>query len=58
MEKILPCEGCEALAQVAQQCCGCPIPGGVRGQVGWGFERPGLVGGVSVRGGGLELDGL
>ena len=23
--------------------CGCPIPGGVQGQVGWGPGQPGLV---------------
>ena len=26
--------------------CGCPIPGGTQGQVGWGPGQPGLVGGV------------
>uniref|UniRef100_A0A8C0AM81 Complex I assembly factor ACAD9, mitochondrial n=1 Tax=Buteo japonicus TaxID=224669 RepID=A0A8C0AM81_9AVES len=36
------CEGGEALGQVAQRGCGCPIPGRVQGQVGWGFEQPGL----------------
>jgi len=30
----------EAVKQVAQKDCGCPIPGGVQDQVGWG---PGLV---------------
>ncbi|NXX99901.1 PITM1 protein, partial [Centropus bengalensis] len=32
------CEDGEALAQVAQSSGGCPIPGGVEGQVGWGLE--------------------
>jgi len=32
--------------QVAQRNCGCPIPGSVQDQVGWGFEQPGLVEGV------------
>jgi len=27
----------------AQRGCGCPIPGGVQGQVGWGPGQPGLV---------------
>ena len=29
--------------------CGCPIPGIVEGQVGWGSEQPGLVEGVGTR---------
>ena len=48
----------EALAQAAQRSCGCPIPGGVQGQAGWGFGQPGLVGGVPAHGKGLELDEL
>jgi len=32
----------------AQRSCGCPLPGSVQGQVGWGFEHPGLVEGVSA----------
>jgi len=35
----------EALAQAAQGSCGCPIPGGVQGQVGWGSIQPDQVGG-------------
>ena len=50
--------GDEALEQVAQGSCGCPLPGSVQGQVGWGFEQPGLVEGVFACGGGLELDDL
>ena len=50
-EEILPCEGGEALAQVAQRSCGCPwLPGSVQGQVGWGFGQPGLVEGVPAHG--------
>ena len=30
--------------------CGCPIPGGVQGQVGWGPRQPGLVLNVQVGG--------
>ena len=52
--EVLPCEGGEALAQVAQRSCGCPIPGSVQGQVGRGLEQPGLVEGVPACG--LELD--
>ena len=29
-------EGGEVLAQAAQRMCGCPIPGGIQGQTGWG----------------------
>ena len=39
-------ESGEVLAQAAQKGCGCPIPGGVRGQVGWG---PGQV--LDIEGG-------
>ncbi|KAK4831240.1 hypothetical protein QYF61_016472, partial [Mycteria americana] len=42
-EEILDYEGGEALEQVTQRSCDCPIPGSVQGQVGWGFEQPGLV---------------
>jgi len=41
----------EALDQVAQRSCGCPLPGRVQDQVGWGFEQPGLVEGVPTQGG-------
>ena len=36
-------EGGDALEQVAQGGCGCPIPGGSQGQVGCGSGQPGLV---------------
>ena len=50
LTSILHCEGGEALERVAQRGCGCPIPGRVPGQVGWGFEQPGLVEGVPAHG--------
>ena len=31
------------LEQTAQRGCGCPVPGGVQGQVAWGPGQPGLV---------------
>jgi len=31
------------MRQAAQRGCGCPIPGGAKGQAGWGPEQPGLV---------------
>ncbi|RMC16308.1 hypothetical protein DUI87_08524 [Hirundo rustica rustica] len=40
---VIYCEGGETLEQVAQRNCGFPIPGSAQGQVGWGFEQPGLV---------------
>ena len=52
-EEVLHCEGGEALEQVAQRGCGCPIPGRVQGQVGWVFEQPGLVEGVPAHGMGV-----
>jgi len=54
----LYCEGGEALAQVAQRSCGCPLPGSVQGQAGQGFEQPGLVEGVPAHGRGVRLDDL
>jgi len=51
-EEILHCEGGEALAQVAQRSCGCSLPGSVQGQVGWGFEQPGVGEGVLPTAGG------
>jgi len=38
--------------------CGCPLPGSVQDQTGWGFEQPGLVEGVPAQDRGLELDDL
>lgn len=33
--------------QITQRSCGFPIPGGVQGEVEWGFEEPDLVGGIT-----------
>ena len=44
--------------QVAQRGCGCPIPGSVQGQAGWGFEQPGRVEGVPAHGRGVGLGDL
>ena len=38
------------LKQAAKRGCGCPIPGGIQGQVGWGPGQPGLVLNVEVGG--------
>ena len=38
------------LEQAAQRGCGCPIPGGVQGQVGWGPGQPGVVLNVEASG--------
>jgi len=51
--EILWYEGGEALAQVAQRSYGCPLPGSVQGQVGWGFEQPELVGSIPSHGRGV-----
>ena len=58
MLEILYCEGSETLEQVAQRGCGCPLPGSIQGQAGWGFEQPGLEGGVPAYSRGLELSDL
>ena len=49
-EEVFLCESNETLEQVAQRHCGCPLPGGVQGHARWGFEQPGLAGGVLVHG--------
>ena len=41
-------ESGEVLEQAAQRGCGCPVPGGVHGQVGWGPGQAGLVLNVEV----------
>ena len=48
----------EAMEQVAQRCGGCPIPGDVQGQVGWGFKQPDLAIAVPVYSRGVGLDVL
>jgi len=55
-KETLYSEGGEALAQVTQRSCGCPLPVSVQGQAGRGFEQPGLVEGVPAHGRGVELD--
>lgn len=40
----------EAMAEVGQKGCGCPIPRRVKDQVGWCPEQPGLMGGNPVHG--------
>jgi len=49
-------EGGDALEQVAQGGCGCPIPGGIQGQAGCGSGQPGLVVGDPAYSRGLKLD--
>ena len=48
------------LEPAAQRGCGCPVPGGIQDQVGWGPGQPGLVLDMKVDspacGRGLELD--
>ena len=43
-------ESGEVLEQAAQRGCGCPIPGGVQGQVGWGPGQCGPVPDLEVGG--------
>ena len=50
VEEVLYYESGEVLEQAAQRGCGCPVPGGVQGQVGWGPGHPGLVLNVQVGG--------
>jgi len=55
-------EGGEVLAQAAQRSCGCPIPGGTQGHIGWGLGHPDLVSSLVIgnrtHSKGLELDVL
>jgi len=57
--EVLHCESGKVLEQAAQIGCGCPIPGDVQGQVGWGPGQPGLVLNMEVGGpacgGGLDI---
>ena len=41
--EVLYYESGEVLEQAAQRGCGCPVPGGVQGQVRWSLGQPGLV---------------
>jgi len=43
----------ETLAHVSQSSYGCPLPGSAQGQVGWGFEKPGIVEDVLAHGRGV-----
>ena len=44
----------DALEQVAQEGCGCPISGGIQGQAGCGPGQPSLVGGNPAHSRGVE----
>lgn len=46
------------MGTVSQSSCGCPILGGVQGQVAWGSEQPALVECVPALGRWFKLDGL
>ena len=46
--------GGDALEQVAQGDCGCPIPGGIQGQAGCGSGQSGLVVDEPARGSRVE----
>ena len=52
--KLFHTKGGDALEQIAQGGCGCPIPGGIQGQAGCGSSQPGLVVGSPARGRGVE----
>jgi len=47
-------EGGDALEQVAQGGCGCPIPGGIQGQAGLVVGNPAHSRGVGTRWPGLK----
>jgi len=43
-------ESGEVLEQLPREGCGCAVPGGVQGQVGWRPGQPGLVLNIEVGG--------
>jgi len=45
--------GCCLFRREERHICGCPFPGSVQGQVGWGFEQAGVVEGVPAHGRGV-----
>jgi len=47
---MLNYENGEVLKQAVQRGCGCPVSGGVQGQVGWGPQQPALALNVVVGG--------
>ena len=55
--KVFHSEGGDALEQVAQGGCGCPLPGGIQGQTGCGSGQPGLVVGDPAHSRGVETRG-
>jgi len=57
-EEFFYSESGETMEQVAQRGGGCPIPGNIKGQVGWGSEQPDLVKDVPAHCRGLGLDDL
>ena len=54
-KKFFNLEGGQALEQLVQRSCGCLIPGGKQGQVGWGTGHPELVGGSPTHGKGVGI---
>ena len=53
-KKFFHTEGDDALEQVAQGGCGCPIPVGIQGQAGCGSGQPGLLFGDPAHSRGVE----
>ena len=55
-EEVFHTEGGDALEQVAQGGCGCPIHAGIQGQAGCGSGQPGLVVGDPTHSRGVETE--
>ena len=53
-EEVFHTGGGDALEQVAQGGCGCPIPGSIQGQAGCDSGQPGLVVGDPAHSRGVE----
>ena len=58
IRKMSYSEDGEAQEQVAQRCCGCPIPGEFQGKAGSGSQQPDLAVDVPVHSMGVGLDNL
>ena len=53
-KEVFHTEDGDALEQVAEGGCGCPIPGGIQGQAGCGSGQPGQVVGDPAHSRGVE----
>ena len=53
LEKIIYSYGAEAWHRLPREAVGCPIPGGIQGQVEWGLGQSDLMGSSPPHGSGV-----